>query len=299
MEILTATPQTVASLMLPLEEVRLLPIGDIQFGEYGCDVDRLERHLKWGMDHDCYFIGMGDYLDPISPSNRRILAGARIGMYDAARELLDEAAEKKLDDLKQILAPTRGRWLGLVSGHHYWPFEDGSTTDTRLATFLGTKYMGDGAAMTLLHFARKPPKGYPGGGGTLHGHAKIWYTHGAGSGVTPAAHMNRLLRIGQTFFAHVYLMGHIHEKVTLKKPWIDVVPTGGNNIRWNSTNRVYATTGGFLKGYELGRKNAHGYPAASYVEQKMLPPVTLGGVLILIRPKLREGYITIDTDVSS
>ena len=294
MEFLEASPQTVASLLLPLEEVRVLPIGDIQFGEYGCDIDRLERHLKWGMDHDCYFVGMGDYLDPISPSNRRILAGARVGLYDSARELLDEAAEKKLDELKQVLAPTRGRWLGLVSGHHYWPFEDGSTTDTRLAMFLKTKYMGDGAAMTLLHFERKTLDGKS----SVHGHAKIWYTHGAGSGVTPGGVINRLIRIGETFFAHVYLMGHAHQKMSLKRPWIDVVPTGSNNIRWVSTNRSYAITGGFLKGYDLGRTNAHGYPAASYVEQKMLPPTALGGVLIYIRPRLRNGYITIDTDVS-
>jgi hypothetical protein len=268
-----------------MREVRILPIGDIHFGADGCDLDRLRRHLRWGVKNDCYFLGMGDYLDVASPSNRKAIKSISGDLYDSVREMMDEKMAESTDSLARILAPTKGRWLGLVSGHHLWEFEDGSTTDTRLASKLETAYMGDGAAMAILHFVYK---------GHIHGYAKIWYHHGVGFGRTPTGRLNRLIGISQTFFAHIYLAGHSHAKVHDREPWIDVGMTPQGNIRWESTNRIRATTGGFLKGYEVGTKNAHGYPAASYVEKGAMPPTALGGVLLYIRPRAKEGRIEID-----
>ena len=293
MEIGVWTPKAVASKTLPLEEVRILPIGDIHYGEHGCDVERLQRHLTWGLDQHCYFVGLGDYLDIGSPSNRRIMATASVDLYDSLKDMLDDAAEKKLDELKEILEPTRGRWLGMVSGHHHWDFQDGSTSDTRLAQFLDTRYMGDGAAMTVLHFTTPSDTK-----GDRHGYLRIWYTHGAGAAQTPGGIINRLERIAKTFFAHFYLMGHVHVKVLEKIPWIDITATAAGRVRWNSTNRILAVTGGFLKGYEMGRTNAFGYPAAGYVEKKMLAPTSLGGLVLYARPYVTDGYMKIDTDAS-
>lgn len=287
MEIAAFQPKVVASWTLPLEEVRVLPIGDIQYGAQGCDIERLKRHLEWGMKNDCYFLGMGDYLDVASPSNRRMLQ--EVTLYDSVREMMDNKMEDELKALLHILAPTRGRWLGLVSGHHLWPFQDGTTTDTRLALALDTKYMGDGAAMSVLQFKHQSGKK-----SFQYGSAKIWYHHGVGTAQTPGGKLNRLTRIAQTFFAHVYLMGHVHAKVHTKEPWIDVEVTSTGKLRWRSTNRILATTGGFLKGYEMGTKNPMGHPAGSYVEKAMLAPTALGGVLLMFRPKLVEGRVEID-----
>jgi hypothetical protein len=293
MEIGVWTPKTVASKTLPLEEVRILPIGDIHYGEHGCDVERLQRHLQWGLDQHCYFIGLGDYMDTASPSNRRIMGLASVDLYDSLRDMTDEAADKTLGELKAILEPTRGRWLGLVSGHHMWQFQDGSTSDTRLAQFLDTRYMGDGAAMTVLHFKMPAAKS-----GDHHAYLRIWYTHGAGAAQTPGAILNRLERVAKTFFAHIYLMGHLHVKLMERIPWIDITATAGDRVRWNSTNRILAVTGGFLKGYEMGRTNAFGYPAAGYVEKKMYAPTSLGGLTLYARPYFKDGYVKIDTDAS-
>lgn len=289
MEIITYQPRTVRSLTLPMDEVRILPICDIQSGAKGADMERLARHVDWGVRNDCYFIGLGDYVDVASPSNRQTLSS--IVLYDSVRDMMDRMGEENLKELLEVLMPTKGRWLGLVSGHHLWPFQDGTTTDTRLAQALETPYMGDAAAMTILHFQRTSDKGK-----NLYGAAKIWFHHGVGTstrGVPP-----KLYQIAETFFAHVYLCGHVHRKASDKRPFIDYEVSANGRIREVSVNRILAACGGFLKGYELGTVNAHGQPAGSYVEKAMLAPTALGGVLLYVRPKLYEGRIGIDLEIS-
>ncbi len=291
MEITEFQPKTVAAWALPMNEVRILPIGDIQYGAQGCDLDRLKLHIDWGLRNDCYFIGMGDYLDVASPSNRRMLQG--VTLYDSVREMMDNKMEDELKSLLHILAPTRGKWLGLVSGHHLWEFGDGTTTDTRLAQALETKYMGDGAAVSILRFQYKGKKGRKNSG-----LAKIWYHHGVGSGQTAGAPLNRLEHVAKTFYADVYLMAHQHRKVSTKLPFIDyeVGPRGA--IQFITRNRILACTGGFLKGYEMGTKNPLGQPAAGYVEKGMLTPTALGGVMLFVRPRMRSGRVMVDVDIS-
>lgn len=291
MEITEFQPKTVAAWALPMSEVRILPIGDIQFGAQGCDLERLKAHIDWGMQNDCYFLGMGDYLDVASPSNRRMLS--QVTLYDSVREMMDNKMEDELKNLLRILLSTKGRWLGLVSGHHYWEFGDGTTTDTRLAQALDTKYMGDGAAVSILRFQYAGKKGRK--NAAL---AKIWYHHGVGSGQTAGAPLNRLEHIAKTFYADIYLMAHHHRKVSTKMPFIDYEAGPKGAITFTSRNRILACTGGFLKGYDLETKNPLGQPAAGYVEKAMLTPTALGGVMLSIRPRIRSGRVLVDVDIS-
>ena len=60
MEIVNSVVDTVASADLPWEETTIMPIGDIQLGAQGVNLEKLKRHLDWGMVHGSYFIGMGD-----------------------------------------------------------------------------------------------------------------------------------------------------------------------------------------------------------------------------------------------
>ncbi len=291
MEIAVVQPKLIAAHALPMEEVRILPISDIHYGAQGCDVDRLARHIQWGVDNDCYFLGLGDGFDLASPSNRtRFAAGA---FYDVVRATMARQAERWQKELHEILAPSRGRWLGWASGHHYWPFEDGSTTDTRLAQFLETRYMGDSAAMTILHFKNVRDAKH-----TDHGYAKIWYHHGVGGGKAVASPLTVLEPIVRTFDADVYLIGHHHKKVATKVPRLGVRVTANDRIEWDARNLIMASTGGFLKGYEMGTHDEGGLPSGSYVEKRMLPPVSLGGIMLYIRPRVIHGRVTIDLDVS-
>ncbi|KKL83614.1 hypothetical protein LCGC14_1972950, partial [marine sediment metagenome] len=129
------------------EEHLLIPLGDIQLDPAfegrprNCHVKRLKSVIQWGVDHGASFIGMGDYVDVASPSNRVALDSARL--YDTVRNALEDKATEVQEELHDILRPTIGSWVSLGTGHHYWPFEDGTTTDTRLAKFLGCHHTGD------------------------------------------------------------------------------------------------------------------------------------------------------------
>jgi len=296
MEIEVYEPRAVASWSLPMSEVRVLPIGDIQYGAAGCDIDRLKRHIEWGMEHDCYFIGLGDYLDVASPSNRRMLQ--EVTLYDSVREMMDDKMADELKKLLRILGPTKGRWLGLVSGHHLWPFGDGSTSDTRLAQALDTKYMGDGAAVSILQFVHQRPTKSGRHGTKMTGTAKVWYHHSKGSGQLAGAPLNQLEHIAKVFYADIYLTAHHHRKVATKIPFIDYEAGPRGGVRFVTCNRILACTGGFLKGYEMGTTNPLGYPAAGYVEKAMMTPTALGGVLVFVRPRILHGRIRVDVDIS-
>ncbi len=295
MEISAFAPKVTRSLTLPLEEVMVLPIGDIQYGAEGCDVDRLKRHLEWGMERKAYFMGMGDYGDVASPSNRKAIMSTRPQLYDSVRGFMEEAMFEQTDKLWKILEPTKGRWLGLVSGHHYWPFEDGSTTDTILANRLGCPYMGDGAGLIILQFNSALD------GTTKKNHystARIWFHHGVGSGQTMGAALNRIQYIMQRFMADIYLIGHLPQTAAAPMPFLDYDALPSGRIIDKSRVRRAASTGGFLKSYYVGGRNAHGYAAAGYGEAGMMPPTQLGGVVVYIRPRLIGGRIKIDTNIS-
>jgi len=293
MELVSFEVETVKSRTLPFEETLILPIGDIQYGPESCDEDRLQRHIEWGVKEGAYFLGMGDYCDFGSPSNRRRLRSdlAKGTLYESSP--FDEVAQNHLERLGKILEPTKGRWLGLLQGHHYWEFEDGTTTDTRLCQFLDAPYLGT-CAFVQITFApeeRRSNRGDPS--------FTIWCHHGEGSGQTQAAPINRLEHIIKTFEADVYLIGHHHKKATVKVQRTSPIfaKRGGRN-KLTHKNLILASTGGFLKGYMEG-SSKHGRAQGSYVEAGMLTPVALGGVAIWARPRyFGKGYSNVDLDIS-
>lgn len=267
------------------EPFLLMPVGDIQYAgkDKAIAMKMLKKHIQWGVDHNVWFLGMGDYIDMVSPSNRRKIRSAEL--YDTAIEVLDQKAQDLLGDLyTKALAPSKGRWLGLLEGHHYWPDADGLTSDMHLAKMLDTKFLGT-LANVRLRFKN----------GTRVGDTNIWAHHGIGTGATAASVLNRLGRISQGFEADIYLMGHLHRKVA--EPIDYMVPHYPNGQGRKAgagyvshRTRLAACTGSFLKGYEVGSK-AGRVPRGSYVEQGMMNPVALGGILVEITPEWKRTHV--------
>jgi len=162
------------SLILPWEPLRIMPVGDIQYdGKNGAaDIDRLHRHLQWGIRHEVKFIGMGDIVDILSPSNRQRFAAA--GLFDSAHQFFDDAVTRLEEEILEVLLPTRGMWIGLLQGHHYYTHLDGTTSDTRFAKWLDCPFLGD-CAIVRLHFQEQTE-----GKGKRHQSIKMWVHHGAG-----------------------------------------------------------------------------------------------------------------------
>src|SRR5689334_21723076 len=93
------------------------PIGDIQWsGERGpTSKDILKRHIDRCLKLDAWYIGLGDYIDFMSPSNRQRFKEA--GLYDTAQDVVDDKALELTYELyEKFLRPTKGRWLGMLHG---------------------------------------------------------------------------------------------------------------------------------------------------------------------------------------
>tara|TARA_Y100000310_G_scaffold343719_1_gene452711 strand:- start:3288 stop:4166 length:879 start_codon:yes stop_codon:yes gene_type:complete len=268
---------------LPFEETTIIPLGDIQLqtNEDTVDIGRLKRVIEWGEEHNAYYVGLGDYVDEESPSNRKAIRAA--GFYDSFHDAIDHESELRLAALQEILEPTKGRWLGLVEGHHYHVFQDGSTTDTRLAEWLGCPFMGTTAAVSVAF--QSPEKNRQQNPSRV-----IWMHHGKGGGQLSASGLNKLEHVTKWFDADIYLMGHTHKAAVSRLQRI--VPKFGRRKGYLEHRDLYlANTGSFLKGYLEGHER-DGRPQGLYVEQAMLAPVSLGVVKIHIRPHFGTGVAT-------
>ena len=256
-----------------------MPIGDVQCGVKACDEERLQRHVEWGLEHGAIFLGMGDYVDMAAPSDRTRLRKA--GLYDTVTEAIAEKAEADIGRFLKLVSGSKGKWLGLLQGHHYMVFNDGTTSDTRIAKALDAAFLGDCAVVRI----QLEDSGVV---------ADVLCHHGQGSTASEAGALTAVMKFGAGFgHADVVLNGHHHKKVATKKPR----PYYDGAGHFTSRNTVYAVTGSFLRGY-LSCSQSEGRPGGGYVEKRMLPPVALGGIVIRLRVKpSADGGERLDLDV--
>ncbi len=278
----------------PWEPLQIMPIGDIQYdGPDGAtDVDRLRRHLAWGMKNGVWFLGTGDIIDFLSPSNREKLANA--GLYDTAESVIERAANTLEEEIFEILRPTIGRWIGLVQGHHFFEHSDGSSTDTRIAKMLETRFLGDCA---LIRFAFKEE-----GKGHRAKSIKAWIHHGAGGGgMLPTAIYNKMYhQLPRYPGVRLFMQGHVPQLGHINVEGLDM--TDSRNPHLFHEDRHLVACGGFSRSYKQGSTRG-GRPQGGYAEKAMMPPAVLGGALITLTPERyeRKGieYVTIDVKVST
>lgn len=242
------------------------PLGDLQWsGDNGSTArDHLHRHIDRCMDLDAWFIGMGDYIDFMSPSNRAKQKAS--GLYDTAEEVIEDAADTLINEVfERFLKPTVGRWIGLLEGHHFFEF-GGRTTDMLLADKLKTKMLGTSCYVHLLPSA-----------------VTLWAHHGSGGGQLPSAPLNKLYHVAAGLEgAEVYLMGHTTKlsAVRLSRP----------RPRWDRENKepdlthrdvILVNTGGFSRS-NVPHSRRGNIPRGDYAEQGMMTPSPLAAPLVKI-----------------
>ena len=253
--------------IMPNESVTVMPIGDAQVGVEAADLKRLKSHMEWGFHtKHAMFLGMGDYVDMASPSNRRTLKAA--GLYDTVTEALQAKAKEDIKTFLQSTLYTKDAWLGLLQGHHYMDMADGSTSDTQIAEALRAPFLGDAALVRIIFDKHKDVDGLP-------VKADIWCHHGRGGGVGAAAPISLREKTARGFDADIYLMGHQHKKVATP---IDELFYSRDGRMLHRT-KLLACTGSFLKGY-LDNSMSEGRAGGTYVEKGMMTPVSLGGIVI-------------------
>lgn len=256
----------------------IAPFGDVHYNTDECDKDRFHLFIEWLANHikqgnDVGLIGVGDYNDALSPSERASLVAAKggYGLHDTSLKTLDKTAEEMSDTFYNVVKPLRGHFLGLLDGHHFMTFSGiarqsirGRTNTEYLCDKLGCPYLGVGMGWIELDF------GY---GFQL----KIMASHGYGGARTAGARVIKRVRMAEVARADIYLMGHDDEKMAKESQVLDFV-----DGKYESREQVFIATGSFQRGYPLGI-------SGGYVEQLLLPPCGLGTVLVGVELEKRKG----------
>ena len=263
---------------LPWKEVLIIPIGDIQLQQQRdvVDLERLKEVIAYGVKNDAWYIGMGDFIDMESPSNRKKLRES--GFYDSVVDAIDAKAEELEEELQKILKPTVGRFLGLLEGHHFHIHQDGTTTDQRMASFLKAPFLGTCAYINLTFKPNNKSHARP--------KVLIWAHHGRSGGKLLSSPLNQLEHVVRGFDADIYLIGHHHKAVAgkLARMYAQFNTTVGY---LKNKEMIIACTGSFLKGFVEGVKR-DGRPGGLYPEAAMMNPLALGVVKLRIRPTYKK-----------
>ena len=270
MELAEMVPQTRGKIALPYQKIVLAPLSDLQFGAAGSDTDRFKRHLDYCLRQDAWFYWLGDAVDHASPSGRRKIRNAEL--YETTVAALEEKAYRDLEAVKKLLAPTVGRTLFVLDGHHRYDFEDGTDTDRLLADYLQAPHLGTSTIFQIT-FQR----------GKSSTNCQLYAHHGERSTVSPSLITRwmetNLLPNWPT--VDIFNVAHCHQAAGVKKEGL--VPIFGEHATLKGKQRVLVATGGWLKGYVVGNRRG-GRPTGTYVEQAQMPPTSIGGVTIEVEP---------------
>lgn len=251
------------------------PIGDIQWsGAKGpTAVIHVRRHIAMclALEQRGYavrFLGMGDYIDFLSPSNRVRLSSAQL--YDTADAVVEEKAHELVEEaFDRMLKPTKGKWIGLLEGHHYYQ-ADGSTSDMWLCDMLDAPFLGTSC------YAKIEPAGFA-----------LWAHHGTGAGILPTPGLNKLYHTSAGLQgADVYLMGHNTRlgAVRLARPYPNAA---FDDLTHHDV--LLVNTGGFSKSNVVGHAKGR-IKRGDYAEQGMMTPSPLAAPLVYFEgPRGKHG----------
>ncbi len=256
--------------------VYIRPFGDVHWGATGCDKKLFIEEISEGKGRtDTWYLGMGDYFDIASTSERELLESKIL--HESTRDTLDDVYRRMADNFLEKIAHCEGRLIGLVEGNHFARLESGITTTMYMCEQLKCAYLGVMTA-TRLNFIN-------------HGVFKTYDIiahHGMGAARLAGGSINRVSQMAEGFDGDLYLMGHDHKAITHRgsRCYLHNSPHGGLTIKERIT--YSARTGGYLRGFINKRP--------SYVADSAKNPLALGGIVVHITPKRRnvDGVRTVE-----
>lgn len=247
------------------EPFYIIPFGDIHresenFAHEEWEAFRARCKERLKRKENIYFLGMGDYVDGCSTSERAALM--RADLHDTTRGTLRDVYRGVVKSLANELAFMQSRIIGMLGGNHYYEMEDGQSTDQMLATSLGSPYFGVCAAVSCVVTLQNQND-------TDRQTTRcidIFAHHGKSGGSTPGGQLNAVENMLKVADADLYLMGHTHGKAAMPSfPRMKLVH-GKNGVQIRARTPYLGRTGSFLKTYESG-KRAYGvdalYPACA------------------------------------
>jgi len=265
------------------QRLLVAPVGDIQFtgsaNVGGCSESALRsylteiRRLAEVNDAQVAWIGTGDYVDLMSPSNRVRYRAS--GLYSTAGRMVSSAVSGIVAELAAVLREYMEphEIVALCYGHHYFTYDMGDNneevlpwrdTDVHLACELG---MSQREHQGLVHGLGCVTFQFQEGGATY----RVLFEHGQGNGQMLAYGLNKLDKIaGGWEGVDAHVMGHVHKIGISKKARLMLDERGELCHR----DIMLLTSGTFLRGYVA--------ESVLYPEMKQLPPLPLGSSAVLV-----------------
>lgn len=253
------------------DEFHIIPLGDIHLGNKGCEINRLRELIQWIQKRkDCYWLGMGDYIDCINYTD------ARFDPKTIQQRYLDDlgnCVSLQTEDFIDLLNPIQDKCLGLHRGNHEETIRLKYHFDVMHELYKAWhKPILEDTAVTILHFVKNDR------------HCddfRIYSLHGRVGGRKGGNKINWLEDFIAYFDADIYLMAHAHVKESEIKTQLYV----DRNLNIRQKKKVLCVTGSFLRGYTGG--------CSSYVEKWMLPPTDLGVIKVSIKPFYGDVHVSI------
>jgi len=248
------------------EPIYLFPFGDIHRSSKNCHEKRWLEFLEWAKSKPrSYFLGMGDYDDLASASERILLGNPHL--HNDTKDTIQGLYEINTKRFHKEIEFMGDRLIGLIEGNHYGVFESGITTTQYLSQMMNTKYLGVSSFIRLRFHKKKHPMQYAS--------LDIWAHHGRGAATMVGGSLNRVEKMLNAADADIYLMGHDHKKSCGYVPTLQL--TGGKNLKLRNKKKLIARTGSFLMAYVPEKK--------SYIADAAMNPVDLGVLKIELTPK--------------
>lgn len=245
--------------------IYLIPVGDIHRDSDLCAKEKFMEFINWGKTQDdCYYIGVGDWLDMLSSTERHAYESSKY--HDTTRKNIEAMCDKKIDNLVEELSFMKGKLIGIMEGNHYFKYVSGTTSDEKLCDKFDCTFLGVCTFIRLI--IRDKNK---------HSAAiDVYLHHGEGGGRTIGASMGKLENSAKGKLADIYIMGHDHAKGAVPRARLCLTDSR-RSLRLVQKKVLYVRSGGFLRGYVNGKE--------SYIVDGNYNPTDIGVVKISLTPK--------------
>lgn len=243
------------------EPITISATGDWHCDTVGHSKETFIEYLKRSRDKNAWLVGLGDYLDIMSSSER--IGHNKTEYHDTTIKSFDKFIESRVDELSSLVKKYFGnRIIGLIGGNHNYNLSYGINSDQLLCQKLGCNYLGVNSLVKLVFKYQSS---------NASNELVMCLHHGKG-GLTPGSSINKLKEMANSFDADIILQGHNHDRQ------IDYINRIGVSRQDKLVDRkiLLARTGSFLRNYINGH--------SSYAVDAGYPPGDIGGVYITVTP---------------
>lgn|GEM_PF-1538929 len=259
----------------PDKPIKIVAFSDLHIGHAEHSLKYLRKFLQPHLeDPNTYFLGLGDHIDCIIPSDLK-----RFDMTTIHPDMRQDLRAGALLDLQveefcRVFEPIRDRIIGLTMGNHEANIlrRYGTDCHARICDRLRVENLGYSFLMVLVLRMANPR-------GRVRT-VRLFGHHGwGGASRTQGGQVTKFARAMEQWDADVYLFGHSHDL------WSKTIPRVGVNNRGKVVHRdiIVANTGTF-------KKTLNQLPIPSWEETKGFPPRMLGGVVLEIQPEV-HGWV--------